>query len=106
MIFSARSAYLTCTQVAERVGVSRQAIARLCRMAAIYPIMKHGNIWLIAPSYVIAASAGIAGRPREKPIRMQYAKPGRPKGVKNKKPYPKGVKRPRKRIESVLRLQE
>lgn len=98
MIFSNRSAYLTCAQVAEREGLSRQGVARLCRMDAIFPVMKHGRTWLIDRGYVLAATAGQAGRPgtQKQVIKGQRGR-GRPKGVKNSKPYPKGVKRPRKK---------
>lgn len=97
MIFSARSAYLTCAQVAEREGLSRQSIARLCRMDAIFPVMKHGRTWLIDRGYVISATAGTPGRPGlTLKVNGQRGR-GRPKGVKNSRPYPKGVKRPRKK---------
>lgn len=101
MIFSTRSAYLTCAQVAEREGLSRQSVARLCRMDAIFPVMKHGATWLIDRGYVISASAGLAGRPRDGDPKRKHARRGRPKGVKNSKPYPKGVKRPRKKQDPL-----
>lgn len=96
MIFEKRSAYLTCAQVAARHGVTRQSIARLCRLDAIFPIMKHGRTWMIAHNYVITASVGQPGRPGLDKPKVKHARRGRPKGVKNSRPYPKGVKRPRK----------
>lgn len=99
MIFSTRSAYLTCAQVAEREGLSRQSIARLCRMDAIFPIMKHGKTWLIDRGYVISATAGTPGRPTLS-TKIRRGR-GRPKGVKNSRPYPKGVKRPRKKQDPL-----
>jgi len=98
MIFSARSTYLTCAQVAEREGLTRQSIARLCRMDAIFPVMKHGQTWLIDRGYVLSATAGMAGRPGLGSLKVKHSRRGRPKGVKNSKPYPKGVKRPRKHV--------
>ena len=101
MIFSNRSAYLTCAQVAEREGLSRQSVARLCRMNAIFPVMKHGNAWLIDRGYVVSATAGTAGRPTLAVKVKSTRGRGRPKGVKNSRPYPKGVKRPRKKQEPL-----
>lgn len=101
MIFSTRSAYLTCAQVAEREGLSRQSVARLCRLNAIFPVMKHGNSWLIDRGYVISATAGLHGRPRDPDSKKKHPRRGRPKGVKNSKPYPKGVKRPRKTVSNA-----
>ena len=92
-----RSAYLTCAQVAARHGVTRQSIARLCRLDAIYPIMKVGRTWLIAHDYVIAVSVGRRGQPGAVIVKSKHARRGRPKGSKNSRPYPKGVKRPRKK---------
>ena len=103
MIFSARSTYLTCAQVAEREGLTRQSIARLCRMEAIFPVMKHGHTWLIDRGYVIAATAGTSGRPTLAVTTKNRRGRGRPKGVKNRKPYPKGVKRPRKTQETSIK---
>jgi hypothetical protein len=97
VIFSNRSAYLTCAQVAEREGLSRQAIARLCRLDAIFPVMKHGRAWLIDRGYAIAAH----GQPTlALKLKGQRGR-GRPKGVKNSRPYPKGVKRPRKKQDPL-----
>lgn len=78
-------------------GVSRQSIARLCRLDAIFPTMKHGQTWLIAPGYVIVPTVGQAGRPANWPPKIKHTRRGRPPGVKNSRPYPKGVKRPRKK---------
>jgi len=96
-MFEQRSVYLTCAQVAERHGVDRQSIARLCRMGAIFPAIKHGTVWLIGQNYVIAASVGKAGRPGSMEVKPRHSRRGRPKGVKNSRPYPKGVKRPRRK---------
>jgi len=102
MIFLSRSTFLTCNQVAEREGISRQGVARMCRLGQIFPIIKHGRGWLIEPSYVIATNSPIdpleIGRSARRGVvhkkRRGYG--GRPKGSKNKNPYPVGVKRPRK----------
>jgi hypothetical protein len=102
MIFSTRSTYLTCAQVAEREGLTRQSVARLCRLDAIFPVMKHGNAWLIDRGYAISGTAGTPGRPTLA-VRAKHARRGRPKGVKNSRPYPKGVKRPRQARPSIKR---
>lgn len=104
MIFSTRSVYLTCADVAEKEGLSRQAVARMCRLEILFPAMKHGNAWLIDPTYSIAMVGGTPGRPRNPDPRFKHPRRGRPKGVKNSKPYPKGVKRPRKKSEKATPL--
>jgi hypothetical protein len=100
-MFSNRSAYLTCAQVAEREGLTRQSVARLCRLDAIFPVMKHGSQWLIDRGYVISGTVGAPGRPTLAVKAKHKRGRGRPKGVKNSKPYPKGVKRPRKSQPSI-----
>lgn len=95
-----RSIFLSTAQVAEREGVTVQTVTHWCRLGVIFPISKHGNVWLIDNSglgYVVARSTDKGGRPRLTPLRVK-GKPGRPPGSKNRRPYPKGVKRPRKSL--------
>ena len=86
--------YLTCHEVAKRHGTSRQQIARMCREGSIFPVLHDGARWLISNTYVIANTVGKHGRPTVDKLPKRPR--GRPPGAKNKKPYPKGVKRPRR----------
>lgn len=88
--------YLTCAEVAKRHNTSRQQIARMCRDGGIFPVLHDGTKWLISDSYVIVVTiGGKGGRPTiEKPPKRTTR--GRPPGSKNKRPYPTGVKRPRR----------
>lgn len=94
--FLSGTPYLTCAEVAQREGLSREAVARLCRLQRIFPVRKVSDIWLIDPFYQIAATAGRHGRPRTEKPHTEKGWRGRPEGSKNKKSYPKGVKRPRR----------
>lgn len=71
---------LTVQQVADQMGVSYGAVSFWCRNGMIFPMTKIGRTYLIEPGFRF-----ISGGRR-----------GRPIGSKNKKPYPVGVKRPRK----------
>lgn len=96
-----RSIFLSTAQVAEREGVTVQTVSHWCRLGVIWPVIKHGNVWLVDNLYSLARSTDKGGRPRLTPLRVK-GKPGRPLGSKNKRPYPKGVKRPRKpRLQGV-----
>lgn len=94
--------YLTATQVALREGLSRQGVARLCRVGGIFPVMKDDrDHWLIHVTYAITITAGCGGRPAKyPPPPPKHPRRGRPLGVKNSRPYPRGVKRPRRKVPS------
>jgi hypothetical protein len=90
-----RSIFLSTRDVSKREGVAVQTVSHWCRLGVIWPIHKHGSVWLIADPYTLARSTDKGGRQRLTPLRVK-GKPGRPPGSKNRRPYPKGVKRPRK----------
>lgn len=71
---------LTTNEVSEKLGVSRHTVAHWCREGFIFPAISYHGYWLIEPGFQLVAV---------KPI-------GRPPGARNRKPYPRGVKRPRK----------
>lgn len=72
----------TAAQVAQQLGLSKWTVCKLCRAGTIWPAYLHAGSWHIPRGYVYMADDRKPG--------------GRPPGSKNKKPYPKGVKRPRK----------
>jgi hypothetical protein len=80
--------FLTIREVAILEGVTQRKIRDLCRANKIYPAQVIGGRWRIGAGYLF--SLGPAGSMKE--VRR---KRGRPPGAKNKRPYPKGVKRPR-----------
>lgn len=87
---------LTTTDVAARENVPKATVAQWCRDGLIEPVQKVGQVWLIGSAYIPYVGAN---RPR--PVPKSAYKPtgrpvGRPAGSKNRKPYPRGVKRPRK----------
>ena len=77
---------ITVEQVAEREGISEWVVRKLLRQGRLIPSKWDNELerWLISDRYMIV------------PISM-----GRPPGAKNKRPYPKGVKRPRQPKEAV-----
>jgi len=87
-----RSAYLTTSEVAQRENLTTYQVATFCRMGFIFPIMKHNRSWLIGREYAFVANIAL---PRRKQISIGQL--GRPKGSRNVRPYPKGVKRPRRK---------
>lgn len=82
--------FLSPKDVAKHHNVSVQTVRDWCRSGFIMPAVQVGRYWAIQPNYIIAVSEEhwIAG--------VKFAKTGRQKGARNLKPYPKGVKRPRK----------
>ncbi len=74
---------MTTDDVAAKMGVGRAAVAYWCRKGLIFPIVKIGTTWLIEPGFCLMKTA---------------TRSGRKKGSRNKKPYPIGVKRPRRRV--------
>lgn len=92
-----RPTMLDTVAMGKRYNVSRQTISRLCRAGLIFPAQQIGGRWMVPllhtidmPSIELARTAQ-GGRLMPTPGRL-----GRPPGAKNLKPYPKGVKRPRK----------
>ena len=93
-----RTVMLSTREVAEREGVSISQVRSWCRKGAIWPVMRLGATWLIEPLYVAAPPNLQPGRPRSALPKVPSERGrGRPKGVKNSRPYPKGVKRPRRK---------
>ena len=91
-----RGVMLSTSDVARREGVRTALVTAWCRNGGIWPAQKVGSHWLISHAYVTTRNTKI-GRPRTRPEKVPSGlPPGRPKGSKNKRPYPKGVKRPRK----------
>jgi hypothetical protein len=74
---------MTTRQVAEKNGVTVGTVSRWCREGAIFPIILINGIWMIEPFHRVNKNKGKVGA-------------GRPPGSRNRRPYPKGVKRPRK----------
>jgi excisionase family DNA binding protein len=73
------------SEAAEILGVTPQTITSLCRSGMIDTAFFVGGRWLIYWSDFLGAN---------------IPKIGRPAGSRNRKPYPKGVKRPRKHLAS------
>lgn len=91
---------LSTREVAERLKVDVNTVTQWCRLGAIWPAMRLAGGWAIDPCYIVMPLkphvAG-PGRPRIHPVQPPSGRGrGRPPGAKNLKPYPKGVKRPRK----------
>lgn len=92
-----RRMMLSTLDVAQREGVTTAKVALWCRTGAIWPVLRLAGGWAIDPMYVAAQLKRKPGRPLSAvPKKPSIRGRGRPKGVKNSKPYPKGVKRPRK----------
>lgn len=88
-------AFLSIAEVAKIEGVSEQRIRRLCRRNMIYPIQVVDGRWRIGVGYVfVLGPHGTVSN---------FSRRGRPPGAKNKRPYPKGVKRPRVKKEPESR---
>lgn len=115
MVSPRRGILLTTTEVAAREGMNRIEVARYCRNGWIYPAEQVGRYWFIAANYIKTDFGRTPPRPsldRGRPPNIiaalypiigsevaanLYPKRGKPFGAKNRKPYPKGVKRPRKK---------
>lgn len=92
------SALLTTRQVATREGLSVRQVQTLCNQGNVMYARKIAGIWMIAEGYFFAITPKV-GKTKGMPIIVAERRPrGRPKGSSNKKPYPKGVKRPRKKV--------
>lgn len=96
MTHQPRHILLSTHDVAAREGVSAVQVATWCRQGQIFPAQSMLGRWLISRGYILVPRA--MGRPVEKKInrKKKVERRGRPLGSKNKKPYPVGVKRPRK----------
>ena len=90
------SALLTARQVAEREGLSVRQVQTLCNQGNVLHARKIAGRWMIGEGYFFAVTPD-KGKLKGIPVIVAERRPrGRPKGSPNKKPYPKGVKRPRK----------
>lgn len=83
-------AFLTTREVAALEGVTLLNVSHWCRTGMIYPAQIVGGRWRISPDYIVIPGA------RGKVYPGAKRGKGRPLGAKNKRPYPTGVKRPRK----------
>ena len=95
-----RNILLSTTEVAAREGVSAVQVAAWCRQGQIMPVQRMNGRWLILRNYLLVPR--VMGCP---PVgKIKCGKPllarGRPPGSKNRKPYPVGVKRPRKTLQN------
>jgi len=84
--------YYTIAEVSEMLGLPRYLVRLLCRQGRISPASRVANIWMIDPGFTILVPPGYVA-----PKQGEERSPGRPKGAKNRNPYPKGVKRPLKK---------
>ncbi len=88
--------WLTPEEVAQLEKCTPTTIRRWCREDFIWPCRMERGRWLIGGAYAVSLDT-LRVRLANKPPKVKHAAPGRPKGSKNKNPYPKGVKRPRKK---------
>lgn len=90
------SALMTTRQVAEKEGLTMRHVQLLCVQGHIIPARKIGHAWMIGRGYFFAVTLR-SGKTKGTPLIVAERRGrGRPKGSRNKKAYPKGVKRPRK----------
>lgn len=90
-------ALLTPHQVAEREKISVRQVQMLCNQGSVMYAKKISGRWVIAEGYFFIDTPK-TGKTKGIPmIVAERRKRGRPKGSPNKKPYPRGVKRPRKK---------
>ena len=80
--------FLTTKDVALFEGVKPIEVSAWCRDDLIFPVQLIGGRWRIDPNYTVVPGA------LKPPPGMRRGK-GRPRGSRNKRPYPRGVKRPR-----------
>jgi hypothetical protein len=86
---------LTVDEVARREGVSGRMVRYWCESGALLTAAKIENEWVINPNYFVKVDRRhLEPLPRE---RVPGRPRGRPLGVKNSRPYPEGVKRPRRK---------
>lgn len=90
-------ALLTTRQVAEREKLSTRQVQTLCEQGSVMYAKKISGRWLIAEGYFFTEIPKFGKTKGIPMIVADRRKRGRPKGSPNKKPYPKGVKRPRKK---------
>lgn len=87
---------LTVAEVAAREKVSERMVRYWCKTGALFTAAKVGEMWLIHPDYFVKIERRhIPPAPPE--ARLPGRGRGRPAGVKNSRPYPEGVKRPRRK---------
>lgn len=90
------SALLTTRQVAQRENLSVRQIQTMCLQGNVMYVRKIAGRWMISEGYYFAETPK-TGKTKGIPmIVAERRRRGRPKGSPNKKPYPKGVKRPRR----------
>lgn len=82
--------FYTVREVADQLGLRVAVVRRLCQMGFIYPSSKIGNLWTIDKTFTILVPPGYH-------VPQLNLERGRPPGAKNVKPYPAGVKRPRRK---------
>lgn len=92
---------MTVRELAEIYGVTSQTILRWCRIGLFDDCAEQleNGMWIIKWSPLVTALMPISTTRRpDGTLHYELPRPknGRPKGSKGKKPYPKGVKRPRK----------
>ena len=93
-----RRMLLSTREVAEREGVAVAKVTYWCRTGQLWPVVRLSASWGIDPLYMASPQLGQPGRPRSaRPKKPATRGRGRPPGVKNSRPYPLGVKRPRKK---------
>lgn len=88
-------ALLTPRQVAERENLSVRQVQTMCRQGNVMYAKKISSRWFISEAYMFTVIPRIGKTKGIPMIVAERRKRGRPKGSPNKKPYPKGVKRPR-----------
>jgi hypothetical protein len=81
--------FLTTREVAALEGVKTTEVTAWCRRGELFPAQLVCKSWRISPDYILIPGAKIGPPPGERGK-------GRPRGSRNKNPYPVGVKRPRK----------
>lgn len=90
-------ALLTPRQVAEREQLSVRQVQTMCRQGNVMYAKKISCRWMISEGYMFTVTPK-TGKTKGIPMIVpERRKRGRPKGSPNRKPYPKGVKRPRKK---------
>ncbi len=91
---------MTPKQIAELLGITQQTVTGWCRSGQLEDAEYVNGRWVIRWSYLIMSSllevkSKLSTTGDVVPV-VGRRRPGRPLGSKNKRPYPKGVKRPRK----------
>lgn len=91
--------YMTPKQLADRLEITPQCVTMWCRAGYLGNDARlvEGR-WMILDTPFLALPARPRGKDGKLPPPRTH-KRGRPPGAPNKKPYPKGVKKPRKKLE-------